>query len=69
MTTVTVDDKEYELETMTEEQQNIVTLLQQNSVILNQLNHQMSCVQAVGNMKTKELRESLGIEEPDAPVK
>lgn len=66
MTTVTIDDKEYELEKLTDEQREIVILLQQNTVILNQLSHQMGCVQAVGQMKTAELRQSLGIEAPDA---
>ena len=41
MTAVTIDDKEYELEKLTDEQREIVTLLQQNTVILNQLSHQM----------------------------
>ena len=49
MTKLTIDDKEYDLETFTEEQHKILGVLNlgQNSVGL--LNHMLQCVQAISS--------------------
>jgi len=68
MTKVTIDEQEFDTDDMTEEQIGILNLLQQNSVIQGQLNHQLGCLQAIGQMKTAELKASLGVEATDAPA-
>jgi len=59
MTTVTINDTDYETESMSDKQKEIVQLLQQNLVSVNMLEHWMQCVKFVGEMKTKELERSL----------
>jgi len=66
MVAVNIDSKEFDTDDMTEEQLGLVKLLQQNSVIQAQLNHQLGCLQAVSQVKTTELRASLGLETEDA---
>ncbi len=62
MTKLTLDDKEYEIEDMTEEQKEILNILNLGSNASALLNHITQCVQAVQQMKTNELKSSL---EPD----
>jgi hypothetical protein len=59
MTTVTINDTDYETESMSDKQKEIVQLLQQNLVSVNMLEHWMQCVKFVGEMKTRELEKSL----------
>ena len=62
MTKLTLDDKEYEIEDMTEEQKEILNILNLGSNASALLNHITQCVQAIQQMKTNELKSSL---EPD----
>jgi len=62
MTTVTINDKDYETDSMSDKQKEIVQLLQQNLVSVNMLEHWIQCVRFVGEMKTRELEKSLNEE-------
>ena len=59
MTTVSINDVEYDTENMTDEQLKTVQLLQQNLVSVNMLDHWLQCVKFVGEIKTRELNKSL----------
>ena len=59
MTTVTINDTDYETDNMSDKQKETVQLLQQNLVSVNMLEHWMQCVKFVGEMKTRELEKSL----------
>ena len=62
MTTVTINDKDYATDDMSDSQKEIVQLLQQNLVSVNMLEHWLQCVKFVGEMKTRELEKSLNVE-------
>ena len=59
MTTVSINDVEYDTENMTDNQLKTVQLLQQNLVSVNMLDHWLQCVKFVGEIKTRELNKSL----------
>ena len=59
MTTITINDKDYESDTMSDKDKGVVQLLQQNLVSVNMLEHWLQCVRFVGEMKTRELEKSL----------
>ena len=59
MTTVTINDKDYETNDMSDSQKETVKLLQQNLVSVNMLEHWLQCVKFVGEIKTRELEKSL----------
>ncbi len=59
MTTVSINDVEYDTENMTDKQLKTVQLLQQNLVSVNMLDHWLQCVKFVGEIKTRELNKSL----------
>lgn len=59
MTKITIDDKEYDLEAMTEEQQEIIGVLQENRAAQGLLNHVLQCVGAVHDAKLGELKGTL----------
>tara|TARA_R100001015_G_C4469399_1_gene53601 strand:- start:250 stop:453 length:204 start_codon:yes stop_codon:yes gene_type:complete len=61
MSKVTINDKEYDTDSMTEEQLELLNVLQQNTVIANQLDHQIQCVRAVGKVKLEELVKLLDV--------
>jgi|TARA_A100000172_G_scaffold23632_2_gene13770 translation elongation factor EF-1alpha len=63
MSKVTINDKEYDTDSMTEEQLELLNVLQQNTVIANQLDHQIQCVRAVGKVKLEELVKLLDVKE------
>ena len=63
MSKVTINDKEYDTDSMTEEQLDLLNVLQQNTVIANQLDHQIQCVRAVGKVKLEELVKLLDVKE------
>ena len=62
MTTITINDKDYESDTMSDKDKGVVQLLQQTDVSVNMLNHWLQCVRFVGEMKTRELEKSLNEE-------
>ena len=59
MTTVTINEKDYETDDMSDSQKETVKLLQQNLVSVNMLEHWLQCVKFVGEIKTRELEKSL----------
>jgi hypothetical protein len=59
MTKLTLDDKEYDIEDMTEDQKEILNVLNIGSNASALLNHITQCVQAVQQLKTNELKSSL----------
>ena len=59
MTKLTLDDKEYELEDMNDEQKEILNILNVGSNASALLSHISQCVSAVQQMKTNELKQSL----------
>ena len=65
MSTLTIDDKEYNTDDLDDNQKQIVNILNvgTNSVAL--LNHIVQCVQAVQQLKTNELRSSLDLKDDD----
>ena len=65
MSTLTIDDKEYNIDDLDDSQKEIVNILNvgTNSVAL--LNHIVQCVQAVQQLKTNELRSSLDLKDDD----
>jgi hypothetical protein len=60
MTKLTLDDKEYELEDMNDEQKEILNILNVGSNASALLSHITQCVTAIQQMKTNELKQSLG---------
>lgn len=65
MTKLTLDDKEYEIEDMNDEQKEILNILNLGSNSSNLLNHMIQCVNAIQQMKTDELKQSLEGAEDD----
>ena len=65
MSTLTIDDKEYNIDNLDDNQKQIVNILNvgTNSVAL--LNHIVQCVQAVQQLKTNELKSSLDLKDDD----
>jgi len=59
MTKLTLDDKEYEIEDMTDEQKDILSVLNLNSNSSTLLSHMLQCVESVRAVKVAELKESL----------
>ena len=65
MSTLILNDKEYNTDDLDDNQKQIVNILNvgTNSVAL--LNHIVQCVQAVQQLKTNELRSSLDLKDDD----
>ena len=59
MTKLTLDEKEYEIEDLTDTQKEMVNILNLGSNSSTLLNHMLQCVNAIQQMKTDELRQSL----------
>ena len=59
MTKLTLDEKEYEIEDLTDTQKEMVNILNLGSNSSTLLNHMLQCVSAIQEMKTNELRQSL----------
>ena len=59
MTKLTLDEKEYEIEDLTDTQKEMVNILNLGSNSSTLLNHMLQCVTAIQHMKTDELRQSL----------
>ncbi len=63
MTKITIDEQEFDTKDFTDTENQIVSILNlgQNSITL--IDHISQCVRAIQNMKTNELKDSLGIED------
>jgi uncharacterized spore protein YtfJ len=59
MTKLTLDENEYEIDDMTDEQKEILNILNVGSNTSALLNHITQCVTAIQQMKTNELKQSL----------
>tara|TARA_A200000159_G_scaffold161148_1_gene182531 strand:- start:1236 stop:1442 length:207 start_codon:yes stop_codon:yes gene_type:complete len=59
MTKLTLDENEYEIEDMTDEQKEILNILNVGSNASALLSHISQCVSAIQQMKTNELKQSL----------
>jgi hypothetical protein len=59
MTKLTLDDKEYEIDDMSDEQKEVLNILNVGSNASALLSHISQCVSAVQQMKTNELKQSL----------
>tara|TARA_B100001059_G_C17683987_1_gene501299 strand:+ start:679 stop:885 length:207 start_codon:yes stop_codon:yes gene_type:complete len=59
MTKLTLDDKEYEIDDMNDEQKEIINILNVGSNASALLSHISQCVSAIQQMKTNELKQSL----------
>jgi len=60
MTKITLDDKEYDTANLTDEQNQIVNILNVGTNSVAMLDHMTQCVRAIQQMKTSELKKSLG---------
>ena len=65
MTKLTLDDKEYEIDDMNDEQKEILNILNVGSNASALLSHISQCVTAIQQMKTTELKQSLEGSEDD----
>ena len=59
MTKLNIDNKEYEINDMNDDQKEIINILNVGSNASALLNHISQCVSAVQHMKTNELKQSL----------
>jgi len=59
MTTVVIDEVEYDTENFTEEQNNMVAELQYNANMQRQLTYQLSTLKAVGDILASRVKQSL----------
>jgi hypothetical protein len=59
MTKLTLDENEYEIDDMTDEQKEILNILNVGSNASALLNHITQCVTAIQQIKTNELKQSL----------
>lgn len=59
MTKLNLDDKEYEIDDMSDEQKEVLNILNVGSNASALLSHISQCVSAVQQMKTNELKQSL----------
>jgi hypothetical protein len=67
MTKLTLDDKEYEIDDMSDEQKEVLNILNVGSNASALLSHISQCVSAVQQMKTNELKQSLEGNKDDQP--
>ena len=65
MTIVTLDDKEYDTKDFSEDQQQIVNILNVGTNSVAMLDHMLQCVRAIQQMKTTELKSSLEAKDDD----
>lgn len=65
MTKLTLDENEYEIDDMTDEQKEILNILNVGSNASALLSHISQCVTAIQQMKTNELKQSLEGSEDD----
>jgi hypothetical protein len=67
MTKLTLDDKEYEIDDLRDEQKEVLNILNVGSNASALLSHISQCVSAVQQMKTNELKQSLEGDKDDQP--
>jgi len=67
MTKLTLDNKEYEIDDMNDEQKEVLNILNVGSNASALLSHISQCVSAVQQMKTNELKQSLEGDKDDQP--
>tara|TARA_R110002012_G_scaffold121977_1_gene271701 strand:- start:152 stop:358 length:207 start_codon:yes stop_codon:yes gene_type:complete len=65
MTKLSIDNNEYEIDDMTDDQKEIINILNVGSNASALLSHISQCVSAVQQMKTNELKQSLEGNEDD----
>ena len=63
MTKVTVDEVEYDTDNMTDDQKNILNVLNKGSNSMGLLEHITQCVNAIQQIKVTELKKSLGVKD------
>jgi hypothetical protein len=63
MTKVTVDEVEYDTDNMTNDQKNILNVLNKGSNSMGLLEHMTQCVKAIQKIKVNELKKSLGVKD------
>ena len=61
MTKITIDDKDYDTDNFSEDQNNIANTLTLGMNTLSILNHTLQSVRAIQQLKTNELKESLAL--------
>jgi len=59
MSTLTIDDKEYNIDDLDDGQKEIVNILNVGTNSVAMLDHMLQCVKAIQQMKTTELKSSL----------
>ena len=59
MSTLTIDDKEYNIDNLDDNQKQIVNILNVGTNSVAMLDHMLQCVKAIQQMKTTELKSSL----------
>lgn len=65
MTKLSIDNNEYEIDDMTDDQKEIINILNVGSNASALLSHISQCVTAIQQMKTNELKQSLKGNEDD----
>tara|TARA_R110002124_G_scaffold248153_1_gene413251 strand:- start:80 stop:283 length:204 start_codon:yes stop_codon:yes gene_type:complete len=63
MAKVTVDEVEYDTDNMTDDQKNILNVLNKGSNSMGLLEHITQCVNAIQQIKVTELKKSLGVDD------
>lgn len=63
MTKVTVDEVEYDTDNMTDDQKNILNVLNKGSNSMGLLEHITQCVNAIQQIKVTELKKSLEVDD------
>ena len=63
MAKVTVDEVEYDTDNMTDDQKNILNVLNKGSNSMGLLEHITQCVNAIQQIKVTELKKSLGVKD------
>jgi len=63
MAKVTIDEVEYDTDNMTDDQKNILNVLNKGSNSMGLLEHITQCVNAIQQIKVTELKKSLGVKD------
>jgi len=63
MAKVTIDEVEYDTDNMTDDQKNILNVLNKGSNSMGLLEHITQCVNAIQQIKVTELKKSLGVDD------
>ena len=61
MTKITIDDKDYDTDNFSEDQNNIANTLTLGMNTMSILNHTLQSVRTIQQLKTKELKKSLAL--------